>query len=787
MKIRWPFIIVLQFMLCSFVAPKEFIVIGKFKNPSCEGKRVYLKVSNKKSRHGDIFLGSVIVSKGHFILKGRISNISPIRFIASNAQTESFPFVLNKNNIHILFDSNHRVKLKGTRKHDAYLIYMTQTESNSGILWNKPDTVIPLKNNQDKKQLYPVIISLCVAVLLIMILLALKIIVKQRRKKEGISGNENQRNMTDSLVALGAEEIAKEKEDKINREKRYQKQKENALKSKRAFNTTTEDIKVEKKRIEQEDIETSKNNSLRDIEEKKDVKYPPSKRKINIPYIDSDEAQIKIIKSIPEQESSTPKRIGYLPNTKFKQTEPYAYAVVKMPQINSLIKFPRKGRSDKKGYKEDDFLLQLNTYFKSTFSIFNDRHVPTGSGKPYEPDFVLSSEKDNKNIFINIEIDEPYDGWMRTPTHCIGDNDLRDDFFTKRGWIVIRFAEIQIHLEPKKCCALIAKVIQSIDPLFYSDLLEESIPSHVMQWDNLQAKKWASEKYREGYLKIQSFGKRPNVVTEYDITESENDRAVEREIPKQKITIEADKGYLATENKIDRDNRIMFDSVEHRYYIDGNPDTISVTQLIDKFFPEFDAEYWAPIKAAQRGITTKEMLKEWEDKRLDSANKGTILHEAIENFYNKRNYNESTTEFQQFLSFNNYYQSIKPFRSEWRIFDEDLLVAGTIDMVFIKEDGSLFMFDWKRSEKVVTKDGIIKNDKFKFAFGGLSHLGDNSYIKYCLQQNIYRAILEKRYNQKISSMNLLVMHETFNSYHIVKIPPMDKEVNYIFSSWYLTK
>ena len=128
-----------------------------------------------------------------------------------------------------------------------------------------------------------------------------------------------------------------------------------------------------------------------------------------------------------------------------------------------------------------------------------------------------------------------------------------------------------------------------------------------------------------------------------------------------------------------------------------------------------------------------------------------------------------------------------PFRSEWRIFDEDLLVAGTIDMVYKKEDGSLYMFDWKRSEKVVRIDGSVKNDEYQFAFGELKHLGDNSFNRYCLQQNIYKAILEKRYKQKISSMNLLVMHETYDRYHYIPIPNMDKEVNYILTYALLKK
>jgi len=232
-------------------------------------------------------------------------------------------------------------------------------------------------------------------------------------------------------------------------------------------------------------------------EEERETKFDNLKRQTQTPYINSNEVLIKVIKSIPESTSSAPKRIGYSPNRKFEQIEPYNYAVVKMPQHNSLIKFPRKGRSDKKGYKEDSFYADLKSHFKSTFNVLNDRHIPTENGRPYEPDFVLSSEKDNTNIFINIEIDEPYDGWLRTPTHCISENDLRDEFFTKRGWIIIRFAEIQIHNEPQKCCALIAKVIRSIDSTFTSELLNEQNPNEIIQWDNLQAKKWAIQKYRE--------------------------------------------------------------------------------------------------------------------------------------------------------------------------------------------------------------------------------------------------------------------------------------------------
>lgn len=97
------------------------------------------------------------------------------------------------------------------------------------------------------------------------------------------------------------------------------------------------------------------------------------------------------------------------------------------------------------------------------------------------------------------------------------------------------------------------------------------------------------------------------------------------------------------------------------------------------------------------------------------------------------------------------------------------------------------MFDWKRSEKVVNREGKPKlsdpEDFYtKFAYGGLSHITDDSYNKYALQQNIYRHILERKYGFIVSSMNLLILHPSYETYHWVKLPNMQKEVNYMFET-----
>ena len=151
-----------------------------------------------------------------------------------------------------------------------------------------------------------------------------------------------------------------------------------------------------------------------------------------------------------EKSINSLKKIGYIPSDKFNQETPFRYPVAKMPK-GEFIKLPRKGNINKKSYTENFFFKYLTNHFAKDFTVLNDSIVPPKTGMAYEPDFVLYDGNKGNTIFLNIEIDEPYEGFSRTSTHEINSNDLRDLFFQNRGWIVIRFAEIQIHQEPKEC------------------------------------------------------------------------------------------------------------------------------------------------------------------------------------------------------------------------------------------------------------------------------------------------------------------------------------------------
>ena len=256
---------------------------------------------------------------------------------------------------------------------------------------------------------------------------------------------------------------------------------------------------------------------------------------------------------IIKPEPSKPKHIGYNPINIFAQTEPLNYPYVIMPsRPECVIKFPQKGRTGRKGYKEEAFLQFVQKYFKDTFQIYDDRYVLTKVNR-YEPDFSLLNEKEGINIFLDIEIDEPYEGIndinSRKATHFQYVDTNRNNEFKNRGWIVIRFAEIQIHQNPEGCCLFIAEVIKSIYPQFNipQKLTAAKRIEPIQQWTKELALTWSKEKYREQYLGIDKFGclpETPSTITIIQDKEAENEviddtlTVIEKEMPTPRSIVE---------------------------------------------------------------------------------------------------------------------------------------------------------------------------------------------------------------------------------------------------------
>lgn len=483
-----------------------------------------------------------------------------------------------------------------------------------------------------------------------------------------------------------------------------------------------------------------------------------------------------VIRSLPNPEQTDNLHIRYTPNCYFEQGLDFYYPVVKMPVNNSSLKLPREGRSNQKGYKEKDFFNQLISNFID-FEFTDNVHmaIPNFS-RPYEPDIVLFDKE--RNLYIDIEIDEPYDGYFRYPTHNLKteeeqkQDNIRDLFFTESGWIVIRFTEKQVHCQTDKCIAYIRNVLDSI---YKNEFSEDCLSLKEDQWDDNQSIQWQKIHYREKYLGITSFQKQ-NSIREIEV-DTEEAEGIEQVIRRTKKF-----------NTNQWNASIAFDEETHKYLHPkdetGNAEYISVTTLIERFFP-FDLKRYIERKALEDGRTEKDVLVEHLMIRDEAANKGTFLHTQIENFLKGNGFDDSSKEFDLFINFYNdeiCKRNLVFSEAEKVIFSKRYNVAGTIDCLFKKnESDECVMLDWKRSKKLII-DGRPRMFGYGSASSELSYLDNSSYYRYCLQQNIYKIIVESEFSIKISSMRLIILHENYSSYHIVKVPDLKREAMIILNS-----
>ena len=244
----------------------------------------------------------------------------------------------------------------------------------------------------------------------------------------------------------------------------------------------------------------------------------------------------------------------------------------------------------------------------------------------------------------------------------------------------------------------------------------------------------------------------------------------------------------------EQDGKLSFNEEAHRYTLDG-VEFRSVSNVVGMFFKEFDAVAISLKKCCGNEVEAAKLREVWESKGAVASQAGTFLHKQIEDYLNGKktpdllcnvNYNgnyvkcsdtiDISREWSYFKAFerNTVYH---PFRTEWRIYDADARIAGTLDFVCECGDGTYEIYDWKRSNK------IFPDERNPWANGlnGLEHLTDTSYTHYCLQQNLYRYMLEKNYGIKVSRMNLVVLHPELSTFKVVPVPPMERELDIILN------
>jgi hypothetical protein len=79
------------------------------------------------------------------------------------------------------------------------------------------------------------------------------------------------------------------------------------------------------------------------------------------------------------------------------------------------------------------------------------------------------------------------------------------------------------------------------------------------------------------------------------------------------------------------------------------------------------------------------------------------------------------------------------------------------------------LVDWKRSKKF-SKFAFGKTRQEKYGRPPCDSTPNANHFHYCLQVNLYRYLLEKRYDMIVESMAIVGCHPNQNSFQHIKMP-----------------
>lgn len=274
------------------------------------------------------------------------------------------------------------------------------------------------------------------------------------------------------------------------------------------------------------------------------------------------------------------------------------------------------------------------------------------------------------------------------------------------------------------------------------------------------------------------------------------------------------KPILSTCNAHPRDANIQFFEEGHKYTILTDPDSkyTSVTTWNHSHFPKFDADKvienmmkgknWNPSNKYW-GQTPEQIKQLWTKNGESVSGAGTDMHFEIECFMNNSdiplNYTQQhllehyieqevninpikdTPEWKYFLEFVQHNMDLKPYRTEWLIYDEDVKLAGSIDMVYENPDGSLMIYDWKRSKEIKKTNSWNQSAITEC----IEHLPDTNFWHYSLQLNTYKTILERKYGKRVTSLFLVKLHpnNVKKSYELIRVPLLEDELTQLFDTF----
>jgi hypothetical protein len=208
---------------------------------------------------------------------------------------------------------------------------------------------------------------------------------------------------------------------------------------------------------------------------------------------------------------------------------------------------------------------------------------------------------------------------------------------------------------------------------------------------------------------------------------------------------------------------IVFSNEQHSYSYNGKS-LVSVTRFKSTVVPAFDEDAVSLNVALRDGISQDEVLKTWKETKDRSADKGTRLHQYVEDKLKGIHDNilsEVNDRIPEMIAFDAAWQKMQKLEPtvihlEHIIGDPEYEIAGTIDAVISIADKK-HIFDWKTGKFTISNN-------YSRLLPPFEDLHNSKLAEYSIQTSLYRYIYEKYTKEQLGNSYLLHLRSD-GSYH----------------------
>lgn len=218
-----------------------------------------------------------------------------------------------------------------------------------------------------------------------------------------------------------------------------------------------------------------------------------------------------------------------------------------------------------------------------------------------------------------------------------------------------------------------------------------------------------------------------------------------------------------SELKYSKDGRVVFDEGPHTYTLDNEIQFTSVTTYLSRFKNKFDEQAVSKAYAKKHGATQEEVLRQWHYERDFSCTMGTAVHKIFEDYIDGKGIVAPGLYPKEKVAIDFIYDyfvtgKVEPIETELIVYDEERQLAGQIDCLAKKPDGTIIMLDWKTNKKISYEGFAGQRMKEQY-----SHLQDCNFNHYSMQLATYKQMCKEYDIQKT-----FIVHIGFDKYEIIE-------------------